>query len=285
MDRQVRGNELRHREHRCVERIQIGSEELPDVWVRLRRVDVTAPDPAPTPHTAELEEGRRLRVVQEDEVVVLLEEFCVVGIVLPVEGLVVGVEAARVPLEGIVDRFGDAEELFIARDRSPVRDQAEIAQQGHHGPEKLGNAPAVWGGVHVQDPSAAERLCLADEFVQDGVGSDSSVGLDEARSDVDVLEHLRPSLLRYFLVFLGHERVPIGGLVAGEGEILAVLPQLPPVCHLSPVSGVLAVTDLGGDRTGPRESRGDERGRALMLPATLLLRKQASRAGTVKEAE
>jgi hypothetical protein len=71
------------------------AQERPHVGVRLRGVDVTAPDPAAASSSVELEESEWLWVVDDDHVVALVEAASVVGRLREVALLVAGRQACR----------------------------------------------------------------------------------------------------------------------------------------------------------------------------------------------
>ena len=72
-DREVGRDEPTEREHRRVVANDERLEEAPDGRVGLGGVDVAAPDPPAWSGAVQLEQGERLRIVDHDEVVVLVE--------------------------------------------------------------------------------------------------------------------------------------------------------------------------------------------------------------------
>ena len=73
-------------------------------------------------------------------------------------------------LQGVMDVFGDTEELVAAVHHLPFGGDPEIAQQCDMRREEFGDPAAVGGRVHVQHPSATERRGqLPDPFERAGL--------------------------------------------------------------------------------------------------------------------
>lgn len=120
-----------------------------------RQVDVTAPDPAAltAPLVLEtVEEHRRLRVVDEHEVEPVDQDLRVGSHALHVDVGHLGRPRRLAPLQPVVDRFGDREELLGAQEHRPRHLHAEVGEQRDLGGEQLRNAAAEGGAVHVQHP-------------------------------------------------------------------------------------------------------------------------------------
>ena len=137
--------------------------------------DVSA---AATPH--ELAHRGRLRVVDDDEVVLAVERERVVDHPLEVDALHRGVPLDIGALQRVVHRLGDAEELVAAVDDLPVDFEAGVSRERDVGREQLGDATAVGGRVDVQDPGSVQRRReLTDAF--------NGPGLDDRLVVVEVL--------------------------------------------------------------------------------------------------
>jgi hypothetical protein len=77
----------------------------------------------------ELPEREWLRIVHDDEVILLVEESRVLLRVGQVALLIRGAQPFGRTLEPVVDRLGHSEEGVVAADQLPVGCQSEVAQQ------------------------------------------------------------------------------------------------------------------------------------------------------------
>ena len=162
--------------------------------VRGREVDVAAPDPAPGPVGGVGAQARRLRVVDDDHVPVVVEALRVHRVVglehLP---LLVG-DRLRVALERVVHQLGDVEELLAAEDHPPVGVEADVAHQRHQRVEDLRDAAAERGRADVQHPLAGQRLGeLADLLDQAAARRGACSRRASAGAEGNVLKHARKS--------------------------------------------------------------------------------------------
>src|SRR4029077_6114689 len=135
--------ELRHREHGGVVLGEERAQEAPDGGVRVRGVDVRAPDPARAALAREPEQRGRLRIVDEDEVVTRVEA----GGVRPRGGEVAGLvgvgEGHGRPLPSVVYCPRYLAELRVAADVRPVRLQALVGEQRHDRTQQLRDTATV----------------------------------------------------------------------------------------------------------------------------------------------
>jgi hypothetical protein len=140
----------------------------------------------------ERQDCRRLRVVDDDHVVRLLEQGGV-SLARRGEGCPLGLGQAPLgTLEAVVDRLRDREEALVARDHLPLGDEAQVVQDWDHRAQQLGHTPAVGGGVQVEDAQAAQFVRQLAKPVEDRVGGDASVGFERPLADVDGLQHSLP---------------------------------------------------------------------------------------------
>ncbi len=134
-------------------------EVVPDLPVRRGEVEVAAPHPgAFLPVMGDQRE--RLRVVDEDHVVVDMVPHGVLVDDVLVDLLLPAGEVDLCPLEGVMKLLCHAEEVRGAVDDAPPGLYAEAVCQERQGREDLGYPAAVVGGVHVQDVHVVERPCL-----------------------------------------------------------------------------------------------------------------------------
>ena len=154
---EARRNELPGREHHRVVLLDEWLQEPPDLRVRARGVDVRAPDPTLAGAAPEVAERRRLRVVDDVDVVVVAEDVGRLLVLSEVELLDRRREVEWASLQRVVEALGDAEEFLLAANDPPVHMQAEVLEQRHLAPEKLGDATAGGRGVDVADADPTER--------------------------------------------------------------------------------------------------------------------------------
>src|SRR5450756_2175304 len=103
------------------------------------------------------EQSRRLRIVDYDDVVAVLQQQRVVEDPLEVRALHLRRPLDVSTLECVVDLLGYGEELVAAVQDLPFGVDADAAEQRHVGGQQLRDTAAVGGGAHVQDPRALER--------------------------------------------------------------------------------------------------------------------------------
>jgi hypothetical protein len=118
---------------------------------------MAAPYPARRSRAVELWQRKRLRIMDDDDVVLLIETLSVLRRVLEVGLLLSGGERPLCALQCVVHRLGDREELVVAADELPVCDEAKVSEQRYRRPQDLGHAAAVRGRVNVQHLGAAQR--------------------------------------------------------------------------------------------------------------------------------
>ena len=75
LGRQLRQHELVHREHDRLVLFQEGTQQMADIFVRCRTVDVTTPHPFGAARAREMSNGRRLRIVHDVQIVVVAERL------------------------------------------------------------------------------------------------------------------------------------------------------------------------------------------------------------------
>jgi hypothetical protein len=188
-DRQVGRHELGHREDGRVEVGDERAQEAPGVGVGLGGVDVTAPHRARRPCAVQAQQRGRLRVVDHDEVVSVVELQRVFASAPQIRVLLGRREGLRRALQRVVQGLRRAEELGAAAQHLPVGVQAEVAQQGDRGAQQLGDAAAIGGRVDVQDARAAQRPRLLAQRLEDRPRDDLLIGLQRPPADRDGLEH------------------------------------------------------------------------------------------------
>ena len=129
-----------------------------------------------------------LRVVDDHEVVVAVEQQRVVEDLLEVDALHRRRPLDVGALQAVVHGLRDREELVAAVHHLPVGVDADAAQQRDVGGQQLGDAAAVRGGVEVEDPRALQRLRRARGSVR------STSTPDDARVVVEVLFEQRDTV-------------------------------------------------------------------------------------------
>ena len=97
-----------------------GQQEVHHRRVRRREVDVAAPDPACGRVREVVDHRHGLRVVDDDDVVVVGEVGRVLGVVAGEDLLLLRRQPLRIALDRVVDRLRDVEELVLARDDPPL---------------------------------------------------------------------------------------------------------------------------------------------------------------------
>jgi hypothetical protein len=178
-------HEAHDRSRRFLDRFWI---RLDRFWIRLGRLDVAAPHPARVARALHGQHGRRLRIVDDDEVVAVLEPLGVPRRRGEV-GVTVGLaQRLRIALEPVVHRLRDPEEGLVADDHLPLDVQPEVAEERHARAQQLGDAAAVRRGVQLQDPCTAQALGLAVERLQDVDRDDVEVRGKRTLPDLHGLE-------------------------------------------------------------------------------------------------
>ena len=163
-----------------------GRKNSHTVGVGVGEVDVAAPDPLGVAHPAaealaqEAEHRCGLRIVDDDEVVVAVEQQRVVEHLLEVDALHRRGPLDVGALQAVVHGLGDREELVAAVHHLPVGVDADAAEQRDVRREQLGDAAAVRGRVEVEHPgpcsgAASSRIRSID------------IDPDDARVVVEVL--------------------------------------------------------------------------------------------------
>jgi hypothetical protein len=117
---------------------------------------VAAPDPLGAAHTDRVAERRRLRIVDEDDVVVGFKELCALPVDVQINRLVRLRERVCAALQGVVKRLGDREEVRRALDEPPVRLDAERIRQRNVPREQLRDTATEPGRVDVADADAVQ---------------------------------------------------------------------------------------------------------------------------------
>ena len=101
---------------------------------------------------------RRLRVVDDDVVVLVLELLRVERVVAVERLLLLRRQTERVTLERVVDRLRDREELVLAVDDPPLDVEADVLHQRDEGVVDLGHAAAERRRRDMDDSLPLERL-------------------------------------------------------------------------------------------------------------------------------
>ena len=143
-----------------------------------------------------LDHRRRLRVVDEHEVVVVLELLGVHRVVAAEDLLLRLRQAVQVALERVVDRLRDAEELVVALDDPPLDVEPDVLHQGHERVVDLGDAAAERRRGQVDDALSRQRLREPADLVHHATRSERRIVRDRLLSDVYELEHGYPRRLR-----------------------------------------------------------------------------------------
>jgi len=131
----------------------------------------------------------RLRVVDEDEVVLLLEPVGVEGVVGQVGLLRALGQRVAGALQGVVELLGHLEEALVAGDHLPVGVDPQPAQEGYLRAQELGDPAAVGGRVEVEDAGVTERPRELADLVEERRLDQAPVPGDRELADVDMAEH------------------------------------------------------------------------------------------------
>ena len=136
-----------------------------------------------------LDHGRRLRVVHDHEVVVVLELLRVQRVVAAEDLLLFGRQSLRIALHRVVDRLRDPEELVGAGDDPPLDVEAGVFHQRDQRVVDLRDAATERGRREMGDTLAGERLREPADLVHETAGRNGCVVAERLLSDVDELEH------------------------------------------------------------------------------------------------
>ena len=183
---------LLHVEDRRVVAAEPRQQEVEHLAVRLREVDVAAPDPVRGAVGEVLDHPGRLRVVDEHVVVLVGELLRVQGLEAAVDLLLRRRQAGRVALERVVDRLRRGEELVRAGDDPPLGIEPRVAHQRHERVVDLRHAAPEGRRRDVHQPLAAQGLREAADLLHQPARDDGRVVRERLLTDVDELQHQRP---------------------------------------------------------------------------------------------
>ena len=130
-----------------------------------------------------------LRVVDDDEVVVVLELLRIQLLVAPEDLALLLVEPLRISLERVVDRLRDVVELLRAADDPPLDLEPGVLHQRDERVVDLRDAAAERRGRQVDDALAGQRLGEPPDLVHQAARRDRRVIRERLVSDIDELEH------------------------------------------------------------------------------------------------
>ena len=116
-----------------------------------------------------------LRIVDDDDVEVVLELACVRLVHLAVGQFHGRRESGRGALQRIVNRLRCVEERVRPREDEPVDVETEVVHQRHDAVQELGDAPAVRGRVHMGDPFSFESFSEGEQLVVRRLADDPAV--------------------------------------------------------------------------------------------------------------
>ena len=116
------------------------------------------PYPRRLPVAGKVGHGRGLRVMDEDEVVVVLQERRVAAVGLQVRLSRLLRKVVACTLQRVVEALRDLEQRGASVDDLPACIHAQVLEQGHRGPQQLGHPASVGGGVDVGDAAALQGL-------------------------------------------------------------------------------------------------------------------------------
>ena len=121
------------------------------------------------------DQGRRLRIVDEDDIGVEVQAAGVFLVRLQV-ALEHGIgERLFLPLQGIVETLGDAKELLGTADDLPPGRDPQLGKQRDVPVQHLGDSPADSGGVDMDQRPAADALCQPAQEIEGCRGHDRPV--------------------------------------------------------------------------------------------------------------
>src|SRR5712691_3736937 len=165
--------------------------------------------PSPHPPRARFRETvdhpERLRVVDDDEVVVVLELLCVQLLIPAVDLLLLVVEPLRVSLQCVVDRLRDVVELLGAANDPPLGFEAGVLHQRDERVVDLRDAAPERRCGQVDDTLTGERLGEATDLLHQATRGDRRVIRERLVSDVDELQQ---GCADYVSVLMNRRREP-----------------------------------------------------------------------------
>ena len=132
-------------EDRRVVRADRREQEVEHGAIRLREIDMAPPRPVAAHVTCVRDHTGRLRIVDDDEVVVALERIRIQDLVALEDLLLLRDETGRIALEAVVDRLRDVEELVPALDDPPFDVEPRVSHEWHERVKNLGHASAKRG--------------------------------------------------------------------------------------------------------------------------------------------
>ncbi len=136
-----------------------------------------------------LDHRARLRVVDDDEVVLLRQRLGVAPVVVLVDRALLLVEALRVSLQRVVDRLRDLEELLLAPDDPPLGLQTGVDHERKQGVVDLRDTAAERGRRQVQDAFSLERGGELQDLVHEAAADKACVIAQLLVAHVDGLQH------------------------------------------------------------------------------------------------
>ena len=166
-------------------------QNIEDVRVGRREIDVPSPDPLRTAFGKVIDHCHRLRVVNDHEVVVVRRKETGVLLVVAVEDLDLSRrERTRIALKPVVDRLRDIEELFGTPDHPPFDLEPDVRHQRHKRVIDLGDTAAECRGREMHDAFSTQRLSQPVDVVDEAARHNRSVigealvsGVDELKQD------------------------------------------------------------------------------------------------------
>ena len=168
-------------------------QEVPHLHLRIGEVDVTAPDPLSGALAQPLFEERRdrrgLRVVDDHVVVGFVEEVGVQVVVVEPDLPHLGSPVVVHPLQAVVHRLRDVEELIAALHHLPVGGETNIVHERHQRAENLGDAAAEGGCIDVENAGASEAVRQPEDFFCSFLADDRAVRLERLWGRRDRTEH------------------------------------------------------------------------------------------------
>ncbi len=180
---------LLHVEDRRVVLRDGGQEQAEHILVRRREVDVAAPDPAGRRLRGRVDHRRRLRVVDDDDVVVAVELPRVLGVAAPVVLLLLLGQPLGIALERVVDGLRDVEEAVRGLDDPPFDLQPDVRHQRHERVVDLRHATAERRGRQVEHTLADERRGQLVDLGHQPRRRHRRVVRERFPSDVDEIQH------------------------------------------------------------------------------------------------
>ena len=150
--------ETGRREHGRVVADHIVGEEPPDFLQGIGDVHVAPPDPPVA--GLFLDQRHRLGIVDEDDVRVGRHPIGVEAAVFDKHLEILPCQGFGLPVKGVVEFLGYAEETLPARDHVPAGVNSQLVAQGHHTAENFRHAAAHSGRIDVLEPggrTAARR--------------------------------------------------------------------------------------------------------------------------------